>query len=86
MEIKVIQGDITQQQVDAIVVNLFEGVKQPGGATGAVDRALGGALTQLIEDGDIKGKGGEATFASEGVFPSRLPDERIARTTSTKGS
>ena len=62
MEINVVSGDIAVQQVDAIVVNLFEGVTQPGAAQGAVDRALGGALTQLIADGDIKGKSGELTL------------------------
>lgn len=39
MEVKVISGDITKIETDAIVVNLFEGVKSPGGATGAVDKA-----------------------------------------------
>ena len=34
VEIRVVRGDITQQQVGAIVVNLFEGVTAPGGATG----------------------------------------------------
>ena len=62
MDIKVVRGDITQQQVGAIVVNLFEGVTAPGGATGAVDRALGGAISRLIEDGEIKGKRGETTL------------------------
>ena len=46
----------------ALVVNLFRGVKKPGGATGAVDKALGGVITQLIEDGEIKGSTGETTL------------------------
>ncbi|MCH8063800.1 MAG: leucyl aminopeptidase [Chloroflexi bacterium] len=62
MEIKVLSGDITQQSVGAIVVNLFEGVTSPGGATGAADRALDGAITKLIEEGEIKGKRGEMTL------------------------
>ncbi len=61
MEIKVASGDITKQDVGAVVVNLFEGVTSPGGGTGAVDQALGGAITQLIEDGETKGKRGEIT-------------------------
>ena len=44
MDIRVVRGDIAQQAADAIVVNLFEGVTAPGGATGAVDRALDGAI------------------------------------------
>ena len=44
LEIKVITGDIAQIEADAIVVNLFEDTTQPGGATAAVDKALGGPL------------------------------------------
>ena len=62
MEIKVVQDDVTRIEVPALIVNLFEGVEQPGGATGAVDRALDGAISQLIEDGEIKGKKGENTL------------------------
>ncbi|MFP3975462.1 MAG: leucyl aminopeptidase [Dehalococcoidia bacterium] len=61
MEIKVVAGDITELAVDAIIVNLFEGVKSPGGATGAVDKALDGAISRLISRGEIKGKLNEVT-------------------------
>ncbi|MFZ1753130.1 MAG: leucyl aminopeptidase [Caldilineaceae bacterium] len=56
MEIRVVQGNIAQFESDCIVVNLFEGVSAPGGATGAVDQALGGAITRLIASGDFTGK------------------------------
>ena len=62
MEIKVVAGDIVQQETGAVVVNLFEGITAPGGATGAVDVALGGAISALIADGEIKGKRGELTL------------------------
>ena len=62
MEIKAISGDITKIKVGAAIVNLFEGVEHPGGATGAVDQALGGAITKLIADGEIKGKLNELTL------------------------
>ncbi len=62
MDIKVVREDVTQVKVPALIVNLFEGVKQPGGATGAVDRALDGAITQLIQEGEIKGRKGEITL------------------------
>jgi leucyl aminopeptidase len=62
LEIKVIAGDIAQIEVDAIVVNLFEGVEQPGGATAAVDKALDGAISSLISRGAIKGKLGEVNI------------------------
>lgn len=59
LEIKVVSGDITQVDADAIVVNLFEGVEEPGGACAAVDRALGGGIRNLIGTGEFKGKFGE---------------------------
>jgi leucyl aminopeptidase len=59
MEIRVQQGDITSVVADAIVVNLFEGVTSPAGATGAVDMAMNGAISDLIAAGDIRGKLGE---------------------------
>jgi len=62
LEINVESADITGIDTPALVVNLFRGVKKPGGATGAVDKALGGAITQLIEDGEIKGAIGETTL------------------------
>ena len=62
MKFEVIAGDISVRETDAIVVNLFEGVTRPGGATGAVDTALGGAISRLIGDGEIKGKRGEVTI------------------------
>jgi leucyl aminopeptidase len=62
LEIKVIVGDLAQIEADAIVVNLFEGVEQPGGATAAVDKALDGAISSLISRGEIKGKFGEVSI------------------------
>ncbi|MDX1611922.1 MAG: leucyl aminopeptidase [Candidatus Thermoplasmatota archaeon] len=56
------QGDITTWQGDAIVVNLFEGTKTPGGATAAVDKALNGAIQRIIDAGDFSGKLGETTL------------------------
>jgi leucyl aminopeptidase len=62
MEVHVERGDIARYQADAIVVNLFEGVTSPGGGTGAVDRALDGAISRVIADGDCRGKDGELTL------------------------
>ena len=62
MEIRVEQGDIAQHSANAIVVNLFEGVTQPGGGTGAVDKAMDGAISQVIQDGDCRGKENEFTL------------------------
>ena len=62
LKIDVQSADIIGIDTPALVVNLFRGVKMPGGATGAVDKALGGVITQLIEDGEIKGSTGETTL------------------------
>jgi leucyl aminopeptidase len=62
MRITVTTGDVTGTSTPALVVNLFQGVTQPGGATGAVDKALDGAISQLIQDGEIKGKQGEISL------------------------
>jgi len=73
LEIKVIVGDIAQIEADAIVVNLFEGVEQPGGATAAVDKALSGAISSLIGRGEIKGKFGEVSIIHTlGKLPARI--------------
>ena len=73
MEVKVITGDITSVEADAIIVNLFEGVEQPGGATGAVDKALSKAITSLIKQGEFKGKFNEISIIhSLGKIPSRI--------------
>ena len=41
MQAKVVQH-ILITRADAWIVNLFQGVTNPSGATGAVDKALGG--------------------------------------------
>lgn len=56
MDVRVAAGDIASWKDEAVVVNLFEGVVKPGGATGAVDKALGGAISHLVSVGDVKGK------------------------------
>ena len=62
MDIRVVAEDVTKFKGDALVVNMFEGVKTPGGATGAVDAILGGAIRKLIQAGEVTGKWGEQTL------------------------
>ena len=72
MEIAVTQGSLTEVSCDVLVVNLFEGVTQPGGGTGAVDRALGGAITQLIAEENFEGKLGQtAVIHTFGKIPAK---------------
>ena len=74
MDIRVAAGDITKQDISAVVVNLFEGVRSPGGATGAIDRALDGVISQLIKEGEITGKSGETTLIHT---LGRIPPSRV---------
>jgi len=61
MNIKLECASLTDIKCDVLVVNEFEGVKHPGGATGAVDKALGGEISKLLTTGEINGKLG-STF------------------------
>jgi leucyl aminopeptidase len=56
VDLRVQQASVTEIDTPLLVVNLFEGVTQPGGATGAVDSALGGQISRLIADGEISGE------------------------------
>ena len=72
VNITAIAGDITTSDADAIVVNLFDGITSPGGDTGAVDKALDGAISALIADKEITGKQGEiAMIHTLGKLPSK---------------
>jgi leucyl aminopeptidase len=73
MDIRVVDADIAQIEADAVVVNLFEGVEKPGGATAAVDRILDGAITSLINRGEIKGKFEDISIVHTfGKLPARM--------------
>ncbi|MCB0044910.1 MAG: leucyl aminopeptidase [Caldilineaceae bacterium] len=64
------QGNIAAAETDCIVVNLFAGVTTPGGATGAVDQALDGAIRRLIAGGDFTGEAGtSALLYTQGALP-----------------
>ena len=72
MEIRVKAGGIQTEDAPLIVVNLFEGVTEPGGATGAVDKALGGQIRALIAAGDFRGKRNEtAVLYPAGAIPAQ---------------
>jgi leucyl aminopeptidase len=72
MKITIKHGFIQEEPAEAVVVNLFEGVTEPGGATGALDKALGGAIRDLIAAGDFKGKLNEtAVLYPRGAIPAQ---------------
>ena len=62
MEIEVVTGDITGIETGAIIVNFFEGMERLDGVLAGVDKALDGAISQLIGQGEIKGKLNEVTI------------------------
>jgi leucyl aminopeptidase len=56
VEIKAATGDITEFKAEALLVTHYEGAKSPEGESAAADKALGGAISGLIKQGEIKGK------------------------------
>jgi leucyl aminopeptidase len=62
LEIAVTAGDISRFEADATIVNLFEGTEYLSGELAAIDAALDGGISQLITQGEIKGKLGENTL------------------------
>ncbi len=81
MDIRVAIEDVAEFAGDAVVVNLFAGVgpngargrkgqRTLGGATAAVDAALGGVIRQLMRAGELTGKWGEQTLIhAQGKLP-----------------
>jgi len=60
MNIELVQKDLLSVPCDLLVVHLFQGVTRPGGATGAVDKILSGAISRLIEQDKFEGKFGQS--------------------------
>lgn len=56
MDIRISFSDLPKLAKDAILVDCYEGSKQLEEGTAAVDKQLGGVITQLIRRGEIKGK------------------------------
>ena len=75
MEVRVEQGSLTETETPLLVVNLFQDADGLSGATGAVDQAMGGLLSRLREDGELRGKAGEAIVVHN---PGRRPSARDA--------
>ncbi|HVN67021.1 MAG TPA: leucyl aminopeptidase [Candidatus Sulfotelmatobacter sp.] len=75
MKIRVECESLERYSCDLLVVNVFEGVKKPHGATAVVDKALDGAITALLKDGEIDGKAGRVTLLH---CPGKLKAGKVA--------
>ncbi len=74
MDVSVRVQDLLAYSGDAVIVNLFEGVKKPGGAAGAIDQALAGLISRVIAQGEFQGKAGTSVLLhSQG----KLKAERV---------
>jgi len=62
LEFKFVVGKIDEVKAGAILVNFFEGTERLEGEIAAVDRALDGAISELVSQGEIRGKLNEVTI------------------------
>ncbi len=64
LELAAVQGRLIDTEADCAVVEIMEGMLQKplSGVAGIVDEALGGQISALIDDGEIRGKCGEMTI------------------------
>ncbi|MFQ5840731.1 MAG: leucyl aminopeptidase, partial [Candidatus Methylomirabilales bacterium] len=74
MQIGVEARDVVTFRGDGVIVNLFEGVQAPTGATGALDDALRGLIRSAIRAGEFTGKAGESLLLHTG---GRIPATRV---------
>jgi len=77
VEIKVVAGDIAKAKADAIIMPFFEGMERPEGNIAVIDKALNGVISQLINQGEIKGKLNEITIIHS---LGKLPAARVVIT------
>lgn len=72
MKLNVIQGNLQESTADSLIVNLIEGETTLTGATAALDKALNGAISELIHNGDLTGKIGEVGLLyPRGAIPAK---------------
>jgi len=74
MEITVVSGSIVDVVADTYAIQVYEGSRRISTEAQAIDKALGGAITRMIEDGLIKGTAGELTVLPAGR---RLKAKRV---------
>ena len=62
MRIKAVSGNIADIKAGAIILSCYQDTKHIDDITKSVDDALKGSISNLIKQGDIKGKSGEYTL------------------------
>ncbi len=76
--VNVARVSVTEIQTPLLVVNIFQGMASPSGATLAIDQALGGLLSRLIEQREIVGTLGEITIVHNQGDRAQLAADRVA--------
>jgi len=74
MQISVQTNELKDSSAKAIIVTLFEGASTPTGAAAEIDGALEGAISQLLQQGDVKSKRNETTLVHT---LGRIPSPRV---------
>lgn len=62
MKIRVERESVVSCQCDLLVVGVFEGEKKPTGGAALLDKALGGIISELIQEKEIDGKLSKVTI------------------------
>jgi len=73
MDVVFRRADLAQRPVGAIVVGILKGERKPTGAAAAVDRASGGAITELLSRRDFEGKSADVAV----LYPRRIKARRL---------
>ena len=81
MEVRAIAGNLAEQQVETLVVEVAEGASRLSGPAAQVDAALGGAITAMIRGFRMKSRNG--TRKSNG--PGRTLSSTLLATRSAVG-
>ncbi len=72
MDVDLSRGPVEELRADCLAVPVFEDEKMLKGDAAAVDRALGGMISSLRSEGEIKGEAGETTLLhNAGALASR---------------
>lgn len=75
IEMNVVKGLLEETPANVLIVNLYEGVKIPAGATGSIDIALDGLISKFV----IASEGFDGKFGSMYVLPTygRISAEKV---------